>query len=65
MKLLFPSGMLLLPLTVHAEYLGSLSGNNFDPDSIATPFSTGNPHDPNGLTNPYGPYGNPRSRSSF
>ena len=66
MKLLLASILVLIPLTVHAEYLGNLSANEFDPNSIADPFSAENPDDPNGLTSEFelGPYGNPYSPSS-
>jgi hypothetical protein len=66
MKLLLASLLVLIPLTVHAEDLGNLSANEFDPNSIADPFSAENPDDLNGLTNEFGlgPYGNPYSPSS-
>jgi hypothetical protein len=66
MKLLLASFLVLIPLTVHAEYLGNLAANEFDPNSIPDPFSAENPDDPNGLTNEFalGPYGNPYSPSS-
>jgi hypothetical protein len=35
MKLLLASLFLLIPLTVHAEDLGNLSANEFDPNSVA------------------------------
>jgi hypothetical protein len=38
MKLLLASVLILFPFTVHAEYLGNLSANEFDPNSIANPF---------------------------
>ena len=47
MKLLLASLLVLIPLTVHAEYLGNLSANEFDQNSIANPFGTGNPFVPN------------------
>jgi hypothetical protein len=59
-----------LPLSVHAEDLGELSANPFNPDStsnpygrygspfspdsINNPFGTVNPYDPSSPTNPYG-----------
>jgi hypothetical protein len=66
MTLLLACLLLLIPLTVHAEYLGNLSANEFDPNSIANPFGAENPDDPNSITNEFelGPYGNPYSPSS-
>jgi hypothetical protein len=32
MKLLLATVLVLLPITVHAEYLGNLSANEFDPN---------------------------------
>jgi hypothetical protein len=66
MKLLLTSLLVLIPFTVHAEDLGNLSTNQFDPNSIADPFGAENPDDPNSITNEFelGPYGNPYSPSS-
>ena len=43
--------ILLLPLSVHAEDLGELSANSFNPDSTSNPFGVGNPYNPNSPTN--------------
>ena len=43
MKLLLALLLVLLPFTVHAEYLGDRSSNEFDPNSIIDPFGAGNP----------------------
>ncbi len=64
MKLLLASLLVLIPLTVHAEYLGNLSANEFDQNSIANPFGTGNPFVPNSISNEFGRYGNPYSNQS-
>lgn len=66
MKLLLASLLALIPLAVHAEYLGNRSTSEFDPNSIADPFSAENPDDPNSITNEFevGPYANPYSPSS-
>jgi hypothetical protein len=66
MKLLLASLLALIPLAVHAEYLGNLSENEIHPNSIAEPFSAENPDDPNSITNEFelGPYDNPYSPSS-
>jgi hypothetical protein len=66
MKLLLASLLVLIPITVHAEYLGNLSANEFDQNSITDPFGAENPDDPNSITNEFelGPYGNPYSPSS-
>jgi len=42
-------------------YLGNLSSNPYDPNSISNPYGAGNPYNPNSITNPYGKYGNPYS----
>ena len=64
MKLLLASLLVLIPLTVHAEYLVNLSANAFDPNSTANPFCPGNPLSPNSFTNPFGIYGSPFSNHS-
>ena len=66
MKLLLASLLVLIPFTVHAEYLDNLSANEFDPNSIVDPFDAGNPDDPYSITNEFelGPYGNPYSPTS-
>jgi hypothetical protein len=64
MKLLFASLFLLIPLTVHAEDLGNLSANVFDPNSSANPYGAGNPFLPNSITNEFGRYGSPFSNQS-
>ncbi len=46
MQVLLLALLLVLPLTVHAEYRGNLSANEFDQNSIANPFGAGNPYDP-------------------
>jgi hypothetical protein len=40
MKLLVASLLVLIPLAVHAEYLGNHSANEFDLNSIANPFGS-------------------------
>ena len=47
-----------------AQYLGNLSRNPYDPDSLSNPYGAGNPYSPNSITNPYGPYGSPYSSRS-
>ena len=61
MKLLLVSLLVLIPFTVHAEYLGA---NEVDRNFLPDPFGTGNPSDPNSVTSELGPYGNPYSPSS-
>lgn len=56
--------LLLSPLTVQAEYLGELSVNEFDFDSTANSFGAGSPFRPDGLNNPFSPYGSPFSSQS-
>jgi|SRR5882672_8906917 len=64
MKLLLTSLLVLIPCTVHAEYLGNLSANEFDPNSITNPFGAGNPFSSNSVTNEFGRFGNPFSNQS-
>ena len=56
--------MVTLPLSVHAEDLGELSANPFNPDSTSNPFGAGSPFKPDGLNNPFSPYGSPFSNQS-
>jgi len=64
MKLLLASLLVLIPPTVNAEYLGNLSANEFDPNSVANPFGAGNLFSPNSVTNEFGRYGSPYSNQS-
>ena len=64
MRLLLASFLPFLPLTVQAEYLGNLSANEFDPNSVANPFATANPFSSNSDTNEFGRYRNPYSNQS-
>ena len=46
-------------------YLGNLSTNMFDPNSISNPLGRyGSPYSPDSINNPYGKYGNPYSPDS-
>ena len=56
--------LLPLPLSVHAEDIGELSANPFNPDSTSNPFGAGSPFKPDGLNNPFSPYGSPFSNQS-
>ena len=56
--------LLPFPLSVHAEDLGELSANPFNPDSTSNPFGAGSPFKPDGLNNPFSPYGSPFSNQS-
>ena len=47
--------LLLLPLPVHAEDIGELSANPFNPASTSNPFGAGSPFKPDGLNNPFSP----------
>ena len=64
MKLLLASLLVFIPLTVHAEYLGNLSANEYDPNSIANPYGAGSPYSSNSVTNEFGLYGSPFSNQS-
>lgn len=64
MRLLLASLLILIPFTVHTEYLGDLSTNKFDPNSITNPFGAGSPYSSNSVTNKFGLYGSPFSNQS-
>jgi hypothetical protein len=47
------------------QYLGNLSNNPLDVDSVNNPYGTyGNPLNPDSINNEYGRYGNPLSNES-
>jgi hypothetical protein len=64
MKLLLASLLVFIPCTVHAEDLGELSANPFNPESTSNPFGAGSPFKPDGINNPFSPYGSPYSNQS-
>jgi hypothetical protein len=47
-----------------AEDLGNLSANPFDVESSSNSFGKGSPFAPNGINNPFSPYGSPFSPKS-
>jgi len=53
-----------LGLANHAEDLGELSANPFNPDPTSNPFGAGSPFKPDGLNHPFSPYGSPFSNQS-
>ena len=53
--------LLLLPLTVHAEYLGDLSENDLNPDSIFNDIGAYGALSPTSPRNSIGLYGSPVS----
>ena len=64
-KIVFAVATLVFCFSASAnEYLGNLSRNPYDPNSISNPYGAGNPYSPNSVTNPYGRYGNPYSNES-
>ena len=64
MQVLLLTLFLLLPFTVHAEYLGNLSTNEFDANSTANSYGAGSPFAPNSIANEFGRYGSPYSNQS-
>ena len=47
------------------KYLGNLSENRFDPNSVSNPFGKyGSPFSPDSIRNPFGKYGSPFSNQS-
>ncbi len=57
---------LAVPVAAWAgEFLGTLSANPLDPDSVSNPLGTfGSPLSPRSIHNPNGVYGNPNSNRS-
>jgi hypothetical protein len=46
-------------------YLGNLSSNPYDPNSVSNPYGQyGSPYSPYSINNPYGQYGSPYSPNS-
>ena len=64
MKLLLASLLVFIPFTLHAEDLGELSANPYNPNSTSNPFGAGSPFKPDGVNNPFSPYGSPFSNQS-
>lgn len=47
------------------KYLGNLSANQYDPNSVSNPYGQyGSPYSPDSINNPYGRYGSPYSNES-
>jgi hypothetical protein len=47
------------------QYLGNLSTNPYDPNSVSNPYGQyGSPYSPDSINNPYGQYGSPYSPNS-
>jgi len=69
-------GLILLTTSAHAgppilvdrqtgKYLGTLSNNRYDPDSVSNPYGQyGSRYSPNSINNPYGQYGSQYSPDS-
>jgi hypothetical protein len=55
---------LLAPAASGQTYLGQLSSNPFDPDSVANELGAGSPYRAESIKNPYGVYGSPYSARS-
>ena len=47
-----------------AQYLGNYNSNQYDPNSISSPYGAGSPYNPNSVNNPYGRYGGQYSNKS-
>lgn len=67
-KILVICGLILL-LAAEAfgqgKYLGNLSSNPYNPDSVSNPYGAGSPYRSDSPTNPYGTYGSPYSNKSW
>jgi len=46
------------------KYLGQLTANKYDPNSVDNPYGKGNQYDSDSVKNPYGQYGSPYSTKS-
>jgi len=60
MPVLFLLLLLLMPppLSGHAENLGELSANLFNPDSTSNPYGAGSSVKSDGINNPFSPFSN-------
>ena len=56
--------LLLVPLSASANDLGELSANPCQQNSTANKYGAGSPFAPNGINNPFSPYGSPFSNQS-
>lgn len=61
MRILLAVLLSLIPLSVQAEYLGDLSANELNPDSIFNDIGAYSPLSPTSPRNPIGLYGSPIS----
>lgn len=51
--------------SVTGQYLGNLSNNKFDPNSVSNPYGRyGSQYSPDSINNPYSPHGSPYSNKS-
>ncbi len=64
MRMLTILVLLLAPIVAHAEDLGNLSANPFDPNSTSNPFGAGSPFAADSINNQFGVYGSPFSNKS-
>ncbi|MBI5314735.1 MAG: hypothetical protein HZB34_02045 [Nitrospirae bacterium] len=56
--------LLLLPRSIHAEDLGELSANPYNPNSTSNLYGAGSPFKSDGINNPFSPYSSPFSNQS-
>jgi hypothetical protein len=56
-------GLLVIPaFAQQSQYLGKLSANHYDGESVSNPYGThGSAYSPTSINNPYGQYGDPYS----
>lgn len=67
--IIFATAALAGPPSLHdadtGEFLGTLSSNPYDPDSVSNPHGRyGSEHSRKSINNPYGPYGSEHSQKS-
>lgn len=56
--------LLLVGTAFGDDYLGRLSSNPYDADSVSNPYGAGSPYRSDSINNPYGEYGSPYSSRS-
>ena len=66
MKLILTMLLIFFSIALQAgEYLGKLSSNKYDPDSVSNPYGTyGSKYSSKSINNPYGKYGSKYSNYS-
>ena len=65
-KILILLAVFVVQSQLSATYLGKLSSNQYDPDSVSNPYGQyGSRYSPKSINNPYGEYGSRYSNKSI